>query len=138
MDGRKIYGPYDTTKGVPAGSLKARDGRWEIDRPVDDAHGWEGWNPPRGYRTSASFPYIIGCIGLAEVLTGTARSGTLDGLHGDGVAREECPAGHYLSLGTGQCEPCAPGSYGKVSVLEAGECPWVSCEKSERRDRRRT
>ncbi|CAN0305696.1 unnamed protein product, partial [Ectocarpus sp. 13 AM-2016] len=67
MDGRRIYGPYDSTLSLAWG-LDVCNGRWE--EQVDDTGGNTAAVYAYTYRATPSFPYLVGCWGPAGVPIG--------------------------------------------------------------------
>lgn len=149
MDGRRLYGPYDSTNSLAWG-LDICNGRWEeqVDDGVGDANrnGSDGSNEAYvyTYRATPSFPYLIGCWGPAGApLEATAAAAPGDApttLSASGdfaytevaggflleLAETGCPAGSFLSVDSGECEACRAGTYGKDAGLVGLECPGVS------------
>lgn len=146
MDGRRLYGPYDST-GALASGLDVCNGRWE-----EQVEGTDDGNPSGTdgsdtflaytYRASPSFPYLIGCRGPAGVALDAAlaasapegivsESGNYAYSEVDGgfileVPEDGCPAGSFLNLESGECEACRAGTYGKDAGLAGLSCPGVS------------
>ncbi len=122
MDGRRLYGPYDSA-GALAWGLDACNGRWEEqvdDNDDDNSSGADGNGTIQAYtyRASPSFPYLIGCWGPAGValdaaLEATAPEGNVSE-SGDyaysqveggfvlEVPEDGCPAGSFLNLESGE------------------------------------
>lgn len=144
MDGRRLYGPYDSTLSLAWG-LDVCNGRWE--EQVDDTGGSTTGVYAYTYRATPSFPYLVGCWGPAGVPIGLASAIiTAERAAGD-VASEisggfvyskieggfimeavedGCPAGSFLSIDSGDCEACRAGTYGKSAGLVGNGCPGVS------------
>lgn len=152
MDGRRLYGPYDSTTSLASG-LDVCNGRWE-----EQADGNGGNNDDVGndgnedvfaytYRATSSFPYLIGCWGPAGAppdaalgTTTTTEGAAPTTLSANGhfayteveggflleVPENGCPAGRLLNIDSGQCEACRAGTYGKNAGLTGLECPGVS------------
>lgn len=143
LDGRRIYGPYDST-GTLAGGLDVCNGRWEQQANGTD----DGSSEPYvyTYRASPSFPYLIGCWGpagasLDAALAATAATGVVsesghyvysetDGGFLLEVPENGCPAGSFLNTESEECEACPAGTYGKDAGLAGLTCPGVSWRPS--------
>lgn len=138
-DGRRLYGPYDATRSLAWG-LDVCNGRWEVDglHSGSASATADQKNRQYSYRATPSFPYLIGCRGPAGVTVAAteAAADAADGDDhskiGDGFLLVEaspgggCPAGSFLATGSGECEACRAGTYGK-SVGHVGvECQGVS------------
>lgn len=139
LDGRKIYGPYDST-GVLAGGLDVCNGRWE-EQANDTSVGSNGVYAYT-YRASPYFPYLVGCWGpagtpLDAALAATAAAGIVsasgdyvfsevDGGFILEVPEDGCPAGSFLNIYSEECEACHAGTYGKDAGIAGLKCPGVS------------
>lgn len=139
LDGRKIFGPYDST-GTLAGDLDVCNGRWEeqasgTDEEINGTYAYT-------YRASSSFPYLVGCWGpagtsLDAALAATAPAGIVSE-SGNYVYSEVnggfllqaledgCPAGSFLNSDSQECEACHAGTYGKDAGITGLKCPGVS------------
>eukprot|EP00752_Nemacystus_decipiens_P014158 g12590.t1 len=138
LDGRRIYGPYDST-GTLAEGLDVCNGRWEQQANDTDDGNTETY--AYTYRASPSFPYLIGCWGpagtsLDAALEATATAGIvsergdyvyseIDGGFLLEVPDDGCPAGSFLHTETQECEACPAGTYGKDAGLAGLTCPGV-------------
>lgn len=146
MDGRRLYGPFDSTGSLARG-LDVCNGRWEKqvednDDDVSSGADENGTVQAYTYRASPSFPYLIGCWGPAGValdaaLAVTAPEGNVsesgdysysevEGGFNLEVPEDGCPAGSFLNLESGECEACRAGTYGKDAGLVGLNCPGVS------------
>lgn len=144
MDGRRIYGPFDATGSLARG-LDPCNGRWEINgRPNGTAvEVGQSIRAEYTYRATPDFPYLIGCLGPAGASTAAAAAAAVaaageeeseDTAGSNRYIFEEdayprCPAGSYLSIETGVCRSCEPGSYGKDGGLVGARCPGVSIDR---------
>ncbi|CAN0415138.1 unnamed protein product, partial [Ectocarpus sp. 12 AP-2014] len=143
MDGRRIYGPYDSTMSLAWG-LDVCNGRWE--EQVDDTGGNTAAVYAYTYRATPSFPYLVGCWGPAGVPIGAASAMTtaaaaaagdvasdsggfvyskIEGGFNMEAVEDGCPAGSFLSIDSGECEACRAGTYGKSAGLVGKGCPGV-------------
>lgn len=141
MDGRRLYGPYDST-GSLAGGLDVCNGRWEeneeeeegeeeeqVDDGNDDGSNTSsaGGNNSRAhaytYRATPSFPYLIGCWGPAgtPLDAAVAAAGGNDESHvvsegGDYYAYSETENGFLLEVPKAGCPA------GSFLNTDSGEC----------------
>lgn len=141
MDGRRIYGPFDSTGSLARG-LDLCNGRWEINGRSNETAVEFGLaiRAEYTYRATPDFPYLIGCFGPPGVSTiavaaaagggegESDNSGKSDRYIFEEDTHPRCPAGSYLSVETGLCRACEPGSYGKDSGLVGTRCPGVSLD----------
>lgn len=87
LDGRKIYGPYDST-GSLAWGLDSCNGRWEANGRADGTaiSGLELAEQSTDhlvvtytYRATPDFPYLVGCFGPAGASTSATRTEDSEG-----------------------------------------------------------